>query len=336
MMRTYKGVVCEKKKKYMIFLTSEGEFLRGIPIGKTPDIGDETNFQLVPFREKAKFRFIGAVVAAAMLLLFISATLFIKNNHVMAYVQLETDTAVELEVNRNGKVIAVRDLKKTTESNYYLTKWKGHKLEAVLDSIVKETITGDSNKQVMITTVFSDSKNAAKVQEIVRDAVHNVRGEYKEFDWRISKSTEKERKTANEHKISIHELKKMNEEAPTKEKNLPSNIDDSQKVVPAVPTNEIENEAQFNKHSGPSAHPAQKNKEKSDQRENRGEQKRNEQLENRELKPKPAPVRESQQDSNASNNNPGKVNENPSSKQKEKNPDSQKMNDSPSENNKGK
>ncbi|AOV06255.1 anti-sigma factor domain-containing protein [Sporosarcina ureilytica] len=335
-MRTYKGIVCEKKKKYMIFLTSEGEFLRGIPIGKTPDIGDETNFQLVPFREKAKFRFIGPAIAAAMLLLFISATLFTKNNQVMAYVQLETDTAVELEVNRNGKVIAVRDLKETTESNYYLTKWKGQKLEAVLDSIIKDTITRDSNKQVMITTVFSDSKNAGKVQEIVGDAVHNVRGEYEEFDWRISKSTEKERKTANEQKISIHELKKMNEEVPAKGKNLPSTINDSQKVVPTVPANEKENEGQFNKDSGPSAPPAQKNNEKLDQGENRGEQKREEQLENRELKPKPAPVKESQRDSNASNKNRGKVNENPSSKQKEKNSDSQKKNDSPSENNKGK
>ena len=47
MMRTYRGIVCEKKNKYTVFLTDKGDFLRGIPIGKTPDIGDEVDFHPV-------------------------------------------------------------------------------------------------------------------------------------------------------------------------------------------------------------------------------------------------------------------------------------------------
>src|SRR4051794_36090121 len=109
MMRTYRGVVCEQKKKYTVFLTEKGDFLRGIPIGETADIGDEVDFHLVftpPLLSgKVKPRFVGVVMIAAVLLFSIVASLIPMNNEVMAYVQLETGTAVELGVDQTGKVI---------------------------------------------------------------------------------------------------------------------------------------------------------------------------------------------------------------------------------------
>ena len=72
MMRTYKGIVCEKKNEYMVFLTKEGEFLRGTPIGPTPEVGEEAEFHLVAvptlLRKRMKPLFVGPAIVAAVLL----------------------------------------------------------------------------------------------------------------------------------------------------------------------------------------------------------------------------------------------------------------------------
>ena len=179
MMRTYRGIVCDKKNKYTVFLTDKGDFLRGIPICETPDIGDEVDFQLVStpslFSRKVKPRFVGAVMFATVLLFSIVASLIPMNDKVMAYVQLETDSALELGVNQKGKVISLRYLNETlAEPGNSLVEWKGYPIRIVLDTAVKEVSAGTSGVQVIITTIFPNAKSQHKVQGIVGSAVREV------------------------------------------------------------------------------------------------------------------------------------------------------------------
>ena len=212
MMRTYRGIVCEKKNKYTVFLTEKGDFLRGIPIGETPDIGDEVDFHLVStpslLSGKVKPRFVGAVMIAAVLLFSIVASLIPMNDKVMAYVQLETDTALELGVNQKGKVISLRYLNETlAEPGNSLVEWKGYPIRIVLDTAVKELSAGTSGGQVIITTIFLNAKSQHKVQKVVGSAVREVRSANNEMTLEIAESTAEERMMANKHEMSIHKLK---------------------------------------------------------------------------------------------------------------------------------
>ncbi len=113
-MRTYKGIVCEINKNYMIFMTSEGEFLRGIPSVANAQIGDEVEFQLLATSsltsKKKKSFIIGPTLVAAALLIFFLTAVFPNTNSAYAYVQVGNE--LELGVDEKGTVISVTNLKK--------------------------------------------------------------------------------------------------------------------------------------------------------------------------------------------------------------------------------
>ncbi|NEU31732.1 hypothetical protein GN156_13255 [bacterium LRH843] len=327
MMRTYRGIVCEKKNKYTVFLTNEGKFLQGIPIGKTPDIGEEADFHPIsPFNGKVKSRFIGGAVIAAIFLISIIASVFPMNGQVMAYVQLETDTAVELGINRQGQVIALRYLNKPpAESDRRFIEWEGYPLQAVLDTVVKETSIRTSDVQVMITTVFPDLNSKDKMQEIVENAVQNVRSEHKELTLGIFESTEKERENANKHEMSIRKFKKKNQGSPMNEKPPSSKIKNQQEVSPVDVPKENDPKMHSDKQPVPPAPSNQKNNRKDPSKDDKKQEelKPHERPVNKELNSQPMRPRAPEAESNAENKNPGKGNQQPDKKQNEKNSNQQ-------------
>ncbi|MCM3712071.1 anti-sigma factor domain-containing protein [Sporosarcina luteola] len=212
MMRTYRGVVCEKKTTYMVFLTEKGEFLRGVPVGDPPEVGEEAEFTLVApsfiARRKAKPRFVGAVLVAAAVLFFILSSLIPLNEKVMAYVQLDAGTAMEFGVDREGHVISLRYLKDKRNEEDRLSAWKGQPIQAVLDIAVLE-LTGNDNKQVSITTIYPTRERAQETRQLIGDAVQEVRGKHEEITLEIAESSPEERKVANKKNMSIHQFKSI-------------------------------------------------------------------------------------------------------------------------------
>ncbi|WP_318615845.1 anti-sigma factor domain-containing protein [Sporosarcina sp. YIM B06819] len=341
-MRTYRGVVCEKKNKYTVFLTDKGDFLRGIPIGETPDIGDEVDFHLVStpslFSRKVKPRFVGAaMIAAAMiaavLLFSIVASLIPMNDKVMAYVQLETDWALELGVDQKGKVISFRYLnEKLAEPGYSLVEWKGDPIRIVLDTAVKELSAGTNGVQVIITTIFPNAKGQQKVQGIVGSAVQEVRSAHKELNWEIAESTLEERVLANEREMSIHKFKvsqqgtPMNEMKPSTEVNQhkktnsvnqqikkDAHKNSDKQSVPTVPSNQKNNGDEKSK----------KSNEPNDPKLRQPETKTNKVQEE---KLKYSPVEKGKSANPAlKNSNSNNGNQKPVSKQPKENPNKQKQ-----------
>ncbi|MBS4202356.1 anti-sigma factor domain-containing protein [Bacillus sp. FJAT-49732] len=222
MMWKKRGIVCEKKKHYSIFLTDKGEFLRGIPMKEKTDIGDEVEFHQVYwpflFRRKGKPAFFGAVMIAAMLLFFSVSFLLPNMNTVLAYVQLDTDEAMEFGVDEKGNVVSLRHLKESSsELENSFDKWKGQPLRDVLESAIKDLSTNPSEVQVMITTIFPNDEKKPLVHEIVESVVSDVQKTYKKMTLEVNESTFEDRLTANKQQMSVHEYKKSNQQVPEPE-----------------------------------------------------------------------------------------------------------------------
>ncbi|WP_342506648.1 anti-sigma factor domain-containing protein [Sporosarcina sp. FSL K6-2383] len=334
MMRTYRGVVCEKKNKYTVFLTDKGDFLRGIPIGKTPDIGEEVDFHPVftpaLFGMKVKPRFAGAVMIAAMLLLAIVASLFPMNDKVMAYVQLENGMALEFGVNQAGEVITLRYLNdKPIEHEKKLGDWKGQPISTVLDTAVTE-LSAENN--VIITTIFPNAKNQQKVQGIVESAVREVRNANQELTIEIGEGTAEERVKANQHEMSIHKFKASQQGTPMNEKKPSTEINDD-KTNSGNQQKGQDELKKPDKQSVPSA-PADKKNNGNEERKDSNELK-DPKLKKPDTKPKNeqdeklkhSPTEKEKLSNPASENkNSNNGNQNPASKQPKENQNPQKQN----------
>lgn len=212
MMRTYRGIVCEKKTKYMVFLTKEGEFLRGIPIGSNPEIGEEAEFQLFKATTANKIwikpSVFAPVLVAAVFLLFVIASFIPNPNTALAYVQLDGKNAVELGVNKNGQVVTLRSFNERAPIN--LKDWEGHPIDFVLAKAVNQM--SPITEKLAITTVYENKKLSADMRQLIEVAVEEVQNEHNEKVLIIKESTPEERKEANKQNTSIQKLKHANEE----------------------------------------------------------------------------------------------------------------------------
>ncbi len=248
MMRTYRGVVCEKKTKYMVFLTEKGEFLRGIPIGNSPEIGEEAEFTLaVPSliaKGKAKPRFIGVALAAAVLLFFFMSSWGPLNEKVMAYVQLDAGAAMEFGVDRKGNVISLRYLNETPTERDRLSEWENHQILDVLNMAVLKLSKPD--EKISITTIYQSRGSERETRKMIEDVVQQVRMKHVELNLDIAESTAAERKMANKKKMSIHQFKSTKKEKKHANKKDPSKEKPEQKQKDALqnPKKEIDSPVQ--------------------------------------------------------------------------------------------
>ncbi|WP_262176989.1 anti-sigma factor domain-containing protein [Saccharococcus sp. Marseille-Q5394] len=267
MMRTYRGVVCEKKTTYMVFLTEKGEFLRGVPVGNPPEVGEEVEFTLVApsfiTRGKAKPRFVGAVLVAAAVLFFILSSLIPLNEKVMAYVQLDAGIAMEFGVNREGHVISWRNLNEKRKEQDLLSGWKGHSILDVLDKAISEVPA--LGKEITITTIYPTRESERDTRLMIGDAVQEASEKHDGWDWNVHEGTPEERKVANKKNMSIHQLKSIESKSkkhpvknvnPVEKKPVPPQKDALQK-----PKKEIV----------PPVHPQQKKMEKEKERPHKSE-----------------------------------------------------------------
>lgn len=174
MMRTYRGIVCEKINSEMIFMTNKGEFLRGIPLVENPEIGDEVEFRVVvttPLRVKRmKPYIIGPALVVAMLLIFLVASLVPQTTKANAFVKLSGKDSIELGVNEKGNVVSVHFSK--NEESIKTDNWKGKPIEIVLSKALKEVAS--NHEEIVITTEYKE-ENQSELKQQIEQAVRDVR-----------------------------------------------------------------------------------------------------------------------------------------------------------------
>lgn len=269
MMRTYKGIVCEKKSKYSVFLTKEGKFLRGIPIIPNPEIGEEAEFQLVTaifHQKRMKPFFIGPALVAAVLLVFLVASLIPQTSGALAaYVQLEGETALELGVNQEGTVVSLRSL--DDDSRSQIDEWEGLPLAIVLDKAVSQM--NPKAEKLEIIMVY-ENEEQIETKKTVEEAVRTVQTEHTNRTWHVTESTEEERTKANKNNQTIKQLRKI-EQAPT--------IKEEQKQAPVQPPGHENKQAPPKQNPKPKVEKQgikqEKQQEKSQKNNDKAEQKNN-------------------------------------------------------------
>ncbi|MFP3919763.1 anti-sigma factor domain-containing protein [Lysinibacillus telephonicus] len=165
MMRTYRGIVCEKKNNRIIFLTADGEFLSGIPLLVNPEIGDEVEFYLaatsLPQKKKFKTYIFAPALAAAVLLIFLIASLLPQPDSAYAYIQLKAGQSIELGISEKGTVISVQSLDETSISE---EDWQGLSIENALSKAFDELAS--NNEEIEISTEFEKENSYELKQQI--------------------------------------------------------------------------------------------------------------------------------------------------------------------------
>lgn len=313
-MHAYRGIVCEKNTNDMIFLTSEGEFVHGIPLVTDPEVGEEVEFHLVTTtnlrRKRMKPFFIGPALIAAVLLVFLVASLIPQTNSAYAYVQVEGDQAIEFGVDGEGNVVSLRSLDEAP--NLELQDWEGLPIGIVLAKVVKQI--APKNDELAVTTVY-EKQGQAELKKRIDQAVNKISNDHAEKNWSIQESTVQERKEANKNNKSIKKFKQEEQQPPVVEQKIenPKNQQEKQKIPDQ--SNEIEKEMNTPNPNN--------NKEKSTPANKQINNHKEKQQENKDQNISPASQQKSENHNNVNSNNKGnnKNNDNGGNKNEHSNKD---------------
>lgn len=221
MMRKYKGIVCEKKATYSVFLTEEGEFLRGIPLISTVQVGEEAEFHLTAHASspnRMKPIFIAPALIAAMLLIILVASWFPQTTPAYAYINVEGDSKIEIGIDEDGKVIS---LQSTAEK---IKDWEGQSIDHVLAKAVEQV--GAEEKELAVTTVY-EKEDKPKLNKQIEKAVKQVKKDKPSSKKRSAEPEQKKLKPVakppgqmkKEEKDSKSNNKQNNSQKPAENKN---------------------------------------------------------------------------------------------------------------------
>ncbi|AXI08674.1 hypothetical protein CUC15_07000 [Oceanobacillus zhaokaii] len=163
-----KGIVMERHQQFIILMTEEGEFEKGIALVKNPKIGEEVqyrplkskqrkpNFHLSKFNSPMKL----LPMVSIILLLMLPFYLIPGNNETFAYVMIDINPSIELEVDGQYHVQNIRPLNKDAETIVeQLENVKDEKLEIIIDRIMsKSEQTGliNDEKNMLVGISFVD------------------------------------------------------------------------------------------------------------------------------------------------------------------------------------
>lgn len=184
-----KGVILEIKKKYLVMLTPDGDFIKGMKPHDNYHIGQEISFD--PYLKKLHFPLFHAPARigslAVVSILIICALLFnlSNQNKAYAYVSIDANPSVELVLNKNLQVIGAKALNEDGQKVLSKVKVEGKQDFNVIAKqvLLKSKALGfiDEKSKVVIASVIKDEheeknkeKLTKKVQELapVAKSVH--------------------------------------------------------------------------------------------------------------------------------------------------------------------
>lgn len=221
MMRTYKGIVCEKKNNEIIFLTADGEFLSGIPLLANPEIGDEVEFQLantsLPQKKSLKTYIFAPAIAAAVLLIFLITSIFPHTDSAYAYIQLNGGQSIKLGIGEEGTVVSVQSLDETSINQ---EDWQGLSIENALLKAFDEL--APNNEEIEILTEI-EKANSPEIKKQIDKAVKDIRTKQTNQSTMSDETNQKDTiDSQNNKKIQKTEEKEQQPAVENKQKNSTS------------------------------------------------------------------------------------------------------------------
>ncbi|MFF5397839.1 anti-sigma factor domain-containing protein [Peribacillus butanolivorans] len=220
-----KGVILSINKRFVTLLTPEGEFLKTKRQERTYEVGEEITFS--PFKPKINLSFSSfhlsfkkkAVlsVAAALLILF-SILPSYSSEHVSAYMTIDVNPSIELEMNDQLEVLKLTGLNEDGKLVIdKLTNWKGKEIKTVTNRIVETTkqlgyLKG--NKQIVVSTTLLDKDK--KLDKNLKEEIKEIseQGNVSQTKMKVIQATKTDRKQARKQGISTGKYveKKLNED----------------------------------------------------------------------------------------------------------------------------
>lgn len=225
-----KGIVCEIKKEYCVFLTADGQFMRGIPVNANVLVGEEADFHefVVTTKRRSIKRTVFPIIAAAAIFILLFATVLSPSQSVYAYVQVGGIETVEFGVDESGQVIDVRTLS-GKDLEYETSLYKGKPFEEVIENLI---LSDDIQSEIVsITTVYTKKAGSSNSKKAIEQAISDVKGKFDGKEVSVFEATEKDRNEANEKGLAIQQHLKT--QKPDKKK--PQNDQNKKPDVKAGP-----------------------------------------------------------------------------------------------------
>ncbi|MGE7764259.1 anti-sigma-I factor RsgI family protein [Peribacillus sp. NPDC096540] len=242
-----KGVILSINKRFVTILTPEGEFLKTKRQERTYEVGEEITF--LPVKPKVTLSFSSlsfkkkAVlsIASALLILF-SILPSYSSEHVSAYMTIDVNPSIELELNDHLEVLKLTGLNEDGKLVIgQLTNWKGKEIKTVTNRIVEKTkqlgyLKG--NKQIVVSTTLleKDKKLDKNLKEEIKEISEQENDSQTKM--KVIQATKSDRKQAKEQGISTgkyvekklnedKEKVKMNKREPATDKNVEGDTETS-------------------------------------------------------------------------------------------------------------
>ncbi|WP_430787901.1 anti-sigma factor domain-containing protein [Virgibacillus flavescens] len=174
-----KGIVMEKHRKFTIVVASDGSFQKVKPI-KDAEIGAEVSYETLtekqggllffPTRKKNSVP-IRYIAIACMVLLFVMPFYFFSgDNKTYAYVNLDINPSVEIEINEELNVVSITPL--NADAKKLLEKLPDYKdkqvvqfIEIIMNKSVELGLT-KNGKNVMVGVSYIDTEDISVIDSV--------------------------------------------------------------------------------------------------------------------------------------------------------------------------
>ena len=176
-MMTHYGIVMDVKEDYAIFLTEDGEFMKGIP-DSDAEVGEYAHFtEYKPPFKLTKSPALAPILAIAATMVLIFGASFSNVPEAYAFVELENGERIELGIDKDGTVIYVEGVEDHS--------WEDKALSKVLVEIVQEKpkakITYDKPRdgavERQLTTAIEKAEEAIVTKEEPAEEIEPVTSE---------------------------------------------------------------------------------------------------------------------------------------------------------------
>lgn len=175
-MDTQNGIVFETKAAYSIFLTSDGLFIKGVPICSSVQVGEEASFR--PYKQvkhpkialKTKWTTPMFAIAATIILLFF--ILLPSQTTVSAFVQIDINPSIELGIDKNGEVYLFNGLNEDGVAlKRAISFWKDKPLSWVMLQIINQSQSIEENEKINITAIYQNKVEQEILEKVIATAV---------------------------------------------------------------------------------------------------------------------------------------------------------------------
>jgi hypothetical protein len=180
-----KGIILEQHRKYTVILTKDGEFRKMNPI-RDAEIGMEVTLDAAPKRKWGKQRFIPVSILAAACMFFLLFQMVPAKSETYAYVVVDINPSLELEVTEDMTVHSVRPINEDAQKIIKeLDSLEEMEIHAAMDRILDTSETYDminEQKNMLVGVSYSDEQ---KIDDRLPDPIEEY-VEAKKNEWNIA------------------------------------------------------------------------------------------------------------------------------------------------------